>query len=151
MVVREPRKTPAPVIVIAAQGRKVMVVNIQDNLIRRNRSMVTQARAQAGPPTGIRDIDGAERPAEDISVTRNLEFSTTNSSPYSMELPNDRAPNQSCVSWQPQTIQSPVAPTTEHTRSSQPRTNQSPIATITVHTRYGKISKSVRRLDIYFF
>ena len=146
VVVRESRKTPAPATVVAAQGREVVVVNNQDNLIRRNRSMVTRARAQAGSPTEIRDLDGAEQPAEVIPATESLESSTTNSSPYSTGVPNDRAPSRSYVSCQPRTNQSPVASTTGHARSSQPRNNQSPSAT--VRTRYGRISKPVRRLNL---
>ena len=148
MAVRESRKTPAPATVVAAQGKEVVVVNNQDNLIRRNRSMVTRARVQAGSPTEIRDLDGTEQLAEVIPVTENLGSSTTNSSPYSTGVPNDRAPSRSYVSCQPRTNQSPVAPTTGHARFSQPRNNQSPSAPATVRTRYGRISKPVRRLDL---
>ncbi|XP_067943001.1 uncharacterized protein [Watersipora subatra] len=44
-VAQEPKRAPAPATVIAAQGREVVVVNKQQNLIRRNRSQVARAQA----------------------------------------------------------------------------------------------------------
>ena len=151
VVVREPQKKPSPAVVVATQGREVVVENQQHNLIRRNRSQIARAQSRSADEGDIVNFssEGTENSQvlqDQVEQRPKDRIEQTSSSPDKIVQPTDISQEQ-LIQGSPPTRRSKGV---SRSKEASTRIPQSPVATAiaVTRTRSGRVSKPVQKLNL---